>query len=194
MSQNASLSIRRWRDLPHSDRLVSGIEAVFFETAGTQAFTSDAARIAFRERWLGRYLTYDPDHVWLALADDGTVAGYLIGCLEDPALTPRFADIGYFADLAELTRVYPAHLHINLTAAARGAGTGSRLIEAFAAEARQLGAPGLHIVTGAGVRNVGFYVRNGLVEVARFAWPRNAAEPRHLVMLGRRLAPAPAAL
>ena len=62
---------------------------------------------------------------------------------------------------------YPAHLHINVAAGARSRGIGERLIEAFEHHATANGAPGVHIVTGAGMRNVGFYDRLGFREVAR---------------------------
>lgn len=194
MSRLSPLTICRWLDTSDPASRVPGIEAVFFETAGTQTFPDDTARSVFRERWLGRFLTHYPEHVWLALAPSGAVAGYLAGCLDNPTRTERFSDIAYFADLASLTSLYPAHLHINLTAAWRGGGAGSRLIEAFAADVAARGAPGLHVVTGAHMRNVGFYLRNGLVEVARFRWPSSDADGRELVMLGRRLAPGAAAL
>ncbi len=182
------ITIERWRDTSRPQALIAGIEAVFFETAGTQAFQDAATREAFRDRWLGRYLSSDPDHVWLALTAEGAIAGYLVGCLDDPALTPRFADIGYFQSIAHLTWLYPAHLHINLSARYRSDGTGSRLIEAFVATAARAGSPGLHVVTGAGMRNVGFYGRNGFLEVARFSWPPSPPRERELVMLARRLA------
>lgn len=194
MSRLSPLTICRWLDTPDPASRIPGIDAVFFETAGTQAFPDEATRSAFRERWLGRFLTHYPQHVRLALTPSGAVAGYLVGCLDDPARTERFSDIAYFANLASLTVHYPAHLHINLTMAWRSGGTGSRLIEAFAADAAARGTPGMHVVTGAHMRNVGFYLRNGLVEVARFGWPPDAADGRELVMLGRRLARGAAAL
>ena len=111
------------------------------------------------------------------------VVGYLVGCLEDPARTPRFADIGYFRELAPLTARFPAHLHINLTAACRSHGIGARLIAAFCAHAATRGARGVHVVTGRHQRNVRFYVRMG------FLWRGSvgAGTPRELVLLGREL-------
>lgn len=179
---STTLRICRWLDLPGPPSLVAGIERIFFATAATQAFADEAARSAFRSRWLGRYLEHDADHVWLAMTDAGGVAGYLVGCLDDPALTPRFADIAYFADLAAETRRYPAHLHINLDERYRSTGIGSRLIGAFGGAAARQGALGVHVVTGAGLRNVGFYARNGFAEVARTSW-----NGREIVMLGRPL-------
>ena len=95
----------------------------------------------------------------------------------------RFADIGYFrTDFARLTRLFPAHLHINLDQRFRGQGIGARLIEAFAAIARRAGAPGVHAVTGRGMRNVGFYQRCGFFERGSALW--NGGE---IVFLGRSL-------
>ena len=70
---------------------------------------------------------------------------------------------------------------------ARGHGVGARLVEHFAAHAAACGSAGLHVVTGAGMRNVGFYERLGFREVARA--PRNGGM---VVMLARGLAPAAA--
>ena len=61
---------------------------------------------------------------------------------------------------------FPAHLHINLAAAFRSQGIGAQLIEAFAGHAKRAGAPGMHAVTGKGMRNVRFYIRCGFTERA----------------------------
>jgi len=124
--------------------------------------------------------------VLLAL-DGGTVAGYLVGAVDDPAEQERFADIGYFrAEFRTLCRAFPAHLHINLAPAFRSKGLGARLIEAFAAYAAAAGAPGMHVVTAEGARNVRFYARCGLTERGATLW-----NGRRVVFLGRLLtAPA----
>jgi GNAT superfamily N-acetyltransferase len=107
------------------------------------------------------------DVVLLALAAEATVAGYLVGALENPAGQERFADIGYFRGaFAPLMPRYPAHLHINLAAPFRCRGIGARLIARFAEQARQTGAPGMHVVTGKAMRNVRFYERCGFLERA----------------------------
>jgi GNAT superfamily N-acetyltransferase len=150
--------------------LLAQVEAIFWQTSA-RTYPPGPERDAFRERWLGRYLHGGSDVVLLALAGEDTVAGYLVGALEDPAMQPRFADTAYFrTDFAELTKRFPAHLHINLAPAFRSQGIGARLIEAFAAHARSAGAPGLHAVTGKGMRNVGFYARCGFTERAAVPW------------------------
>ncbi|MEQ1697940.1 MAG: GNAT family N-acetyltransferase [Hyphomicrobiaceae bacterium] len=158
------------------------VERIFFAASGTKAFACEAAREAFRERWLGRYLTHDAQHVFVALDAARRVVGYLVGSLDDPARTARFGDIGFFADFAPLTARYQAHLHVNLDESARGSGIGGLLVEAFCGDVRAAGLPGVHVVTGKGVRNVAFYERLGFLE-------RGAAvfNGHDIVFLGRDL-------
>jgi GNAT superfamily N-acetyltransferase len=163
-------------------RLLTQVDAIFFETAPL-APASGPERQAFRERWLGRYLAGSTDIVLVAMADAGTVAGYLVGALENPALQERFADIPYFrTHFADLCRRFPAHLHINLASAFRGRGIGAELVEAFAKVAARAGAPGMHVVTGRGMRNVRFYERLGFRELGSAARNGGAA-----LFLGREL-------
>ncbi len=184
--ESADISFARWSELVDRSVLVPQLDAIFFEASLTRSFADETTRAAFRERWLGRFLSSNPElaHVALGLDADGrrTVLGYLVGALDDPALSPRFGDIGYFASLAGLTAQFPAHLHINLAPAARGQGIGRRLVERFADDVSRAGLPGLHVVTGAGSRNVSFYRRAGLDCAHPFSWSGT-----DLVLLGRRL-------
>jgi ribosomal protein S18 acetylase RimI-like enzyme len=177
----ANVAIRRWLEIPDADRLTPAIDKVFFESSLTRSFADAAARSAFRERWLGRYLEHDPQFAYVAL-DGEKVAGYLVGSLDDPATTKRFCDIAVPA-FAGVTAKFPAHLHVNLAADYRNGGLGGRLIAAFIADLKRRHVAGVHVVTGLGARNVGFYNRNGFLEVAR---ARVGAHD--LVLLGRRLA------
>lgn len=196
---SATVVVTAWRPTPLTSATASdlaALDAIFFGASGTQSFASPEVRSAFRERWLGRYLSA-PDGIVLVAralarpgggdgaaepAGNGAIVGYVIGTLVDPARDRRFDDIAYFRDLREATALYPAHLHINCAPQWRSRGVGATLIEAFCAEARARGAPGVHIVTGAGLRNVGFYERNGFREVGRAL-----SNGKPVVMLGRRL-------
>jgi GNAT superfamily N-acetyltransferase len=165
-----------------SPDLMAQVDAIFFE-ASTRTFPPGPERDAFRERWLGRYTRGGSDAVFLATEGKATVAGYLVGAVQNPGLQDRFADIGYFrTDFAELCRLFPAHLHINLAPAFRSRGIGARLIDAFADYAARQGAAGMHIVTGAGMRNVRFYERCGFAQQGATIW--NGHE---VVFLGRAL-------
>jgi GNAT superfamily N-acetyltransferase len=179
---DADLTILRATGTPLATPILAQVEAIFFEASG-RTFAPGPERDAFRERWLGRYLDSRSDEVFLALVGGDTVAGYLVGCLHDPAGQARFDDIGYFrADFAHLTVRYPAHLHINLGPAFRSLGIGARLIEAFAVAAHAAAAPGMNVVTGEGMRNVRFYQRCGFAEVGRTSW-----NGRPIVFLARGL-------
>ncbi len=156
--------VRAARTPEDRDALAGALDDIFFSSSNTQTFASPQARADFRERWLGRYLVHDPQWAYVALTPLGAVAGYLAGCVDDPARTQRFADIGYFGTFAELTARYPAHLHINLADRYRGSGVGSALVTRFCADAAAAGACGVHVVTSRGARNVRFYARNGFRE------------------------------
>jgi GNAT superfamily N-acetyltransferase len=158
------------------------IDAIFFEASATRSFPSEIARAMFHERWLGRYLAHNPDDALVATDADGRVVGYLVGARDDPARSPRYADIPYFADLADLTALYPAHLHINLAPQARGHGIGARLVDEFVRRLISDGTPGFHVVTGAQSRNRTFYARMGLLPLRELV---SGGTP--IVMLGRRL-------
>jgi ribosomal protein S18 acetylase RimI-like enzyme len=166
------VTIHRFLDVARNAALGDEIDAIFFEASNTKSFESDAARTAFRERWLGRYLTSDPQFAYLALAPSTEVIGYLVGSVDDPETDERFRD---------LTKRFPAHLHVNLAPVFRGLGLGSRLIDAFVADLKQAGAAGVHVVTNATSANVRFYNRNGFFEAGR------AGSNNELVVLGRRL-------
>jgi len=191
----AAISVRRLVGLsPSCGPVLSGaaelaIERIFFEAAGVRTFDTETERAEFRERWLGRYLTHDRALTHVAIvgsAQDGEaivspdMLGYVVGSHDDPARTLRFADIPYFADLAAITVRYPAHLHINLTESARNHGVGGSLIEAFVGDVEAAGLPGVHVVTGARSRNVGFYTRLGFLERATATFNDNP-----VVLLGR---------
>jgi GNAT superfamily N-acetyltransferase len=178
MSENntdvrSPVAIRRWADVDDSGRLNEQLDSIFFEASGTKTFADDAARAAFRERWFGRYLSQFPQWAYLALTPDGTVAGYLVGALDESS---------GFDDFATAAARFPAHLHVNLSPAFRNRGIGAALIEAFAADAAQAGAKGIHVVTSADARNVRFYERVGFHPRAR-----TTVNGRELLFLGRRL-------
>jgi GNAT superfamily N-acetyltransferase len=185
--QQRDIAVRKAQAEELSAALIEQIDTIFFE-ASSRTFPAGPERDAFRERWLGRYLQGGSDALFLALQDEATVAGYLVGAVEDPALQERFADIGYFrTEFAELCRQFPAHLHINLSPAFRSRGIGARLIEAFAGYASGQRAAGMHIVTGRGMRNVRFYEQCGFEERGKAPWKGG-----EVVFLARSLEPRPA--
>ena len=181
-SQNdpVAVSIVRLTALPGWRRRISDLDPIFFEASLTKTFADEAARAAFRERWLGRFLDHWPQLAHVAVGPCDDLIGYIVGAHPDPARDPLFADIGFYRELARLTPEFPAHLHINLAPGARNHGVGTRLIEAFVADARDAGLPGVHLVTGRDSRNRTFYARNGFRCLSELTW---GGTP--IVMLGR---------
>ena len=156
------------------------LDRIFFASRARRSFETDMDRAAFRERWLGRYLEHFSPHALVAIDQQRRIVGYVIGSLDDPAHDPLFADLAFMGSFKALTAAYPAQLHINVAPEWRGRGVGGQLIEAFCARAHDLGAPGAHVVTTRGMRNVDFYVRHQFLE-------RGAAvvNERELILLGR---------
>jgi GNAT superfamily N-acetyltransferase len=60
-------------------------------------------------------------------------------------------------------RTYPAHFHVNVSAAVRGQGLGRALVERFLGSLREHAVAGVHLFCGAAVR--GFYRRLGFAEL-----------------------------
>lgn len=161
-----NISLRSWSEVIDKNRARDEIDEIFFEASALKSFADAHTRSAFHERWLGRYLTNFPQNFTVAQThqadrEQGRVAGYLAGCLQDPRDTDLFSDIGYFASFTGHLDRYPAHLHINIAPPFRGAGLGGRLIEAFMEEVSATGMSGAHVVTGAKSRNISFYQRCG---------------------------------
>ena len=159
--------------MAHGRALADALDAIFFEASNTKSFPNDETRAAFRERWFGRYLEHYPQWAYVAQTADGTVAGYLVGALDEPTATE---------DFASAAQAFPAHLHVNLAPQFRSRGIGADLIEAFVRDAQSAGAKGVHVVTSSDARNVRFYERVGFKPRATTTVNGNG-----LVFLGRAL-------
>lgn len=140
-----------------------------------EAFLDD--RRLFWDAFYRYYTDWEPEHAWVACVDDHVVGflmgcmnteqqrrvvfremwprtmGNLIqGAYHLGKRTWRFV---LRSALAFLRReypsvdlnLYPAHLHINITAGWRGLGLGRRLLEAYLTQLRRLQVPGVHLET-----------------------------------------------
>jgi GNAT superfamily N-acetyltransferase len=148
------MRVVRLMDEPDWQSRLLPIEEIFFATSPSAKTLRPDERPPFKERWLGRYIANDIESFFVAITEISTVAGYLAGCLDNPAHNPRFADIGYYASFAPLCDRYPCHLHMNLDERYRNRAIGSALIAAFAAQTASAGRSGIHVVTGERARNV----------------------------------------
>ncbi len=65
----------------------------------------------------------------------------------------------------EVLEKFPAHLHMNLDASARGSGTGRLLVERYAEDLAAIGVSGIHLYCGEGP--LAFYAKTGFRELDR---------------------------
>ena len=157
MSDHAqrSVEIRPANSSDH-DALVS----IFWETAGRTEFGNSEEAVDYEHRYWRWY--WERAREWMFVALDGQrTLGYICGVQDTrsyPDLAAIATHIPIFADLYDR---YPAHIHINLTASARGKGVGSQLVTRFVHAMDEPTTPGVHLVTVPTARNVSFYRRNG---------------------------------
>jgi len=146
---------------------VAQARVIFFESAGNPLFSSIADRDRFQNRYFDSYLS-TPDLFFLATREQ-KVLGYLAGAKQ--TLGVHFELNPYLEDFRSLIEAdYPAHLHINLSALARGAGIGSNLISAYESYLRSIGVKGVHLVTSSSARNVSFYLKNSYAPLKEAEW------------------------
>lgn len=147
-------------------------EEIFFETAHTKDFGPAPARRAFRNRWFGHYADTQPGAFLLALTPQGSVAGYLAGCIDSFSAASGIiaGDIDYFTPaFCAALKNYPSHFHINVKPESQGQGIGHKLIARFLQICAEAGSPGIHAVTAASSRAVRFYEACGFRQVIPYA-------------------------
>ncbi|MGY0782146.1 N-acetyltransferase family protein [Azospirillum argentinense] len=168
----------RLPELPNRAAALTALEDIFFLSTLRKDFASAEERAAFFRTWTGWYVERAPDDLWFALAEDGTVIGYLTGCKDSAGALDLARIIPKYEVFADRFAAFPAHLHINVRPGFRDHGIGRALVDRFAEDCRADGLPGLHLVTGVFARNVAFYQRAGFT---------TATQRGALLFLGRRL-------
>ncbi len=171
-----AMAPRRWRE----------VEEIFFRSAARLDFASEQDKRDFLARWTGFYLESEPEGIFLAMAADRRVAGYLTGCADSRGASRLYRDIPYYSLFEDCFEAFPAHFHVNCHPDFRNQGVGTRLVEAYLAHCARAGLPGVHVVTAPGARNVTFYHRCGLDFALRRSW-----QGRQLLFLGAKLDPGP---
>ncbi len=139
-------------------QVLQEIEDIFFESSAKKTFKSEKEKLDLKWKYLGFYLERYPDFVWVAFSEK--VLGYCLGMpiTQDDELYLAQPHLKVFE---EQYKDYPAHLHINCHAMARGQGIGTRLIEELEREFRAMGVKGVHLMTSIDARNRKFYQRLG---------------------------------
>lgn len=137
---------------------VNELRDIFFESSIRKEFKDQLEKEAFFRKYLGFYLECFPELVWVAR--QGRILGYMVGSPvtrnhEIFTLQPHLQSFDSYFD------AYPAHLHVNLHADARGMGLGSKLFSELEKQIQGMKIRGIHIMTGPDSRNKSFYRRLG---------------------------------
>lgn len=136
------------------------LREIYFESSAKKDFKDAQDKEAFFQKYLGHYLLQFPDYVWVAR--DDRILGYMVGSpvTKDTTLyrlQPHLeAFETHFGD-------FPAHLHVNFHADARGMGLGSKLFLELEKEFQRANIRGVHIMTGPDSQNKSFYRRLGFL-------------------------------
>ncbi|MEN9529545.1 MAG: hypothetical protein RI932_1418 [Pseudomonadota bacterium] len=167
---------------PEKERVLQGVEKIFFESSLKKNFKSPDERDAFRHKYLDWYAKNYPEYFFIALDQNNGVQGYICG-VPDTTKHPELSQLHpWFSVITEDFIDYQAHLHINCADSARGAGLGSTLLNVFENTLRSKGIKGVHLVTAPDARNVGFYDKNGYKFRHDFIWNTNP-----MLLLGKQL-------
>ena len=162
------------------------LREIMMDSRLPEPFPDAESEAAFEDRWLRKY--FDDPAVILFISTErpetdrpSDTTGYILVQPEPVSEAEWQADMPYYESFAAHLPDFPAHLHINMDAAHRGRGVGAHLLNAACAQVRESGARGIHLITAADARNVGFYTANGFSEIAR------DHRDKIRVMLGRSL-------
>ena len=186
--------VRLYQSQDRSAVLEIAADTGFFG-APVEAFLDD--RRLMQDIFVAYYVDQEPEHLWVADLD-GTTVGYICGSVGGKKVARAQARTSAAAVLRLVTfrykvgaltrryflrvasamlrgeyphpdlRGYPAHLHINLTEAARGYGLGKRLMNACLDQMTGLGVPGIHLnTTSLNAAAVKMYEKMGFDLLAR---------------------------
>lgn len=166
------MEIIRWSELSDANvkRKQDRIRQIFFETSSRRNFSDAAAKEDFWNKWTSYYFVHEPERILLAI-ENGEAVGYLTGAADSLSAAPYISKSNpSYEVFADQFKIYPAHLHINFTAGARGKGYGRGLIDTFITDLKKLKVGGVHVVTAPGADNVGFYKRSGFSFTVEREW------------------------
>jgi ribosomal protein S18 acetylase RimI-like enzyme len=139
----------------------SQVEDIFFESSVRKTFASEEERRAFKFKYLDWYAEHHPECFFVAIGNEKKVQGYICGTPQTSEINPLNVWHPWYTLFSDLLSHFPAHLHINCSADARGMGLGATLLSVFENYLRGLNCRGVHLITAPDARNVGFYDRNG---------------------------------
>ena len=174
IGQTSILTIRPYRPEDREGLFKIAADTAFFGEP-IEAYMED--RRIFLDAFYAYYTDYEPEHCWVATADE-TVVGFITGCVDttrkekvvNREINPRVLRrmlTGYYRIGPKARRYlwrmgkskqkhlyptmdlnkFPTHLHINVDKNWRGYGIGIRLMQMFLDQLTYLKIPGVHLGT-----------------------------------------------
>ena len=128
---------------------------IFLDSSTQKTFADQKEKNDFIYKYLSFYKENHAEYFLVAKRLD-EVIGYICGAKDSKSQTKLFELLPHYELFREEYIKYPAHLHINLSPKARGAGVGSRLINEF----EKAVACSTHLITTPSARNRKFYTKN----------------------------------
>ena len=121
----------------------------------------DSRRFLFEKRWLFDFPLYVQTLAG-GFPTNGDLTRFQTRFLKkDRGPEDRFS----ISSTEQVLTEYPAHLHMNLDAAARGRGVGRKLVDRYREELRAIGVHGIHLYCGP--KPLPFYEKVGFQEIDR---------------------------
>lgn len=153
---------------------------ICFETSS--GFDSDRGKQALYAMYCDYYVLEEPDTCFVAANDNDEAIGYVI-CAPDQErynkiFHQKYDPIVKKASFSrwlmhrlgnmmskKVSKLYPAHLHIDILPEGQRQGLGHRLVDALILDLKQKGVKGVYLVCGAGnEKGVNFYRKYGFKE------------------------------
>lgn len=168
---------------PYCDTYKEDLREVCLNTAFPQA-REPKYRNYLLNSYCDYYLENEPSSCFAAVDENGVAQGYIL-CAPCHKKYSRFVrpyakqaaksgiemaleGISERAVLAAFSKLYPAHLHIDINPGFQGQGTGAKLMSALLSHLKNTGVKGVMLIVGSGNKGaIRFYMKCGFKKTAQ---------------------------
>lgn len=163
---------------PFEEKYRDDVNMVCLNTGPGSVFTDENDRRYILSMYNNYYLDCEPENCFVLVDDNDTAQGYII-CSSSPekyskgmkpylelikgtGLSNCFGGFGEYAVNCALSKMFPAHMHIDINDGFRRNGNGSALMNMLLDHLRESGVGSIQLIVGSGNKPaVSFYKKNG---------------------------------